>query len=58
LHSYGFMDQAFAALLIFIASQLAIVGLGLLPQKHWRGIQARKTPSGLPTPERRGAVVH
>ena len=44
LHSYGFMEQAFAALLIFIVSQLAIVALGMLPQKYWRGIQTHKMP--------------
>jgi ABC-type transport system involved in cytochrome c biogenesis permease subunit len=41
LHSYGFMDQAFGVLLTFIASQLLIMGLGLIPQRHWRGIRAR-----------------
>ena len=41
LHSYGFMDQAFGVLLAFIASQLAIIGLGLLPHRYWRGIRAR-----------------
>src|SRR6516225_9508624 len=56
LHSYGFMDQAFAALLIFIFSQLAIVALGMLPHKYWRGIQARKTPTGLPTQERQERI--
>jgi cytochrome c biogenesis factor len=48
LHSYGFMDQALGALLTFIASQLAIMALGVLPQKYWRGIQARekRRPAG------------
>ena len=41
LHSYGFMDQAFGVLLVFIASQLVIMGLGLIPQRYWRGIRAR-----------------
>src|SRR6201998_2394620 len=41
LHSYGFMDQAFGVLLAFIASQLLIMGLGLLPHRYWRGIRAR-----------------
>jgi ABC-type transport system involved in cytochrome c biogenesis permease subunit len=41
LHSYGFMDQAFGVLLAFIASQLVIIGLGLIPEPHWRGIRAR-----------------
>jgi ABC-type transport system involved in cytochrome c biogenesis permease subunit len=41
LHSYGFMDQAFGALMGFIGSQLAIIGLGLVPPRYWRGIKAR-----------------
>jgi ABC-type transport system involved in cytochrome c biogenesis permease subunit len=36
LHSYGFMDAAFKWLMLFIGSQLAIILLGLLPQKLWR----------------------
>ena len=43
LHSYGFMDQAFGVLLAFIASQSVIMGLGLIPQRYWRGIRARAT---------------
>jgi hypothetical protein len=42
LHSYGFMDRAFGPLIGFIASQLAIIGLGLIPLKYWRGIRARR----------------
>ncbi len=42
LHSYGFMDQAFGVLIGFILSQLLIIGLGLVPLRYWRGIQARK----------------
>jgi ABC-type transport system involved in cytochrome c biogenesis permease subunit len=41
LHSYGFMDQAFGTLMAFIASQLAVMALGMFPLKYWRGIQAR-----------------
>ena len=41
LHSYGFMDQAFGTLMTFIASQLAVIALGMLPLKYWRGTQAR-----------------
>ena len=44
LHSYGFMDQAFGPLIGFIVSQLAIIGLGLIPLKYWRGIRARRRP--------------
>ena len=45
LHSYGFMDKAFGVLLAFIISQLAIICMGMVPQKHWRGIQAREQPN-------------
>jgi ABC-type transport system involved in cytochrome c biogenesis permease subunit len=45
LHSYGFMDQAFGPLLAFIASQLVIMGIGLMPLKYWRGIRARERGS-------------
>jgi len=36
LHSYGFMDSAFLWLVLFIASQVAFIILGLLPLKYWR----------------------
>jgi len=35
LHSYGFMDKAFFWLSAFIASQLLLAGLCLLPRKFW-----------------------
>lgn len=35
LHSYGFMDAAFKWLMIFIVSQLALIGVGLLPLTSW-----------------------
>jgi len=41
LHSYGFMDQALGTLMAFIASQVVVMGLGLTPQRYWRGIRAR-----------------
>ena len=41
LHSYGFIDAAFKWLMLFIGSQVAIILLGLLPQKLWRSFQAR-----------------
>ena len=36
LHSYGFTDAGFQYLMIFVASQLVIVALGLLPRRLWR----------------------
>ncbi|MDP1581332.1 MAG: cytochrome c biogenesis protein CcsA [Candidatus Didemnitutus sp.] len=35
LHSYGFMDSAFYALVSFVASQLAIMALALVPTEKW-----------------------
>src|SRR5258708_12351191 len=42
LHSYGFMDQPFDTLITFIAIHLLLIALGMLPLKHWRGIQVRR----------------
>jgi hypothetical protein len=39
LHSYGFMDSALMWLLIFVASQLLLIGLGLIPTKYWASFQ-------------------
>jgi ABC-type transport system involved in cytochrome c biogenesis permease subunit len=50
LHSYGFMDQAFGPLIAFIATQFAIIGLGFIPLKYWRGIRARTSRSLSPSP--------
>ena len=50
LHSYGFMDKAFGILIGFIISQLAIMGIGLLSTKHWRGVRARRRPAA-PAPQ-------
>ena len=36
LHSYGFTDAAFRWLMTFVASQVALVGLGVLPQRFWK----------------------
>ncbi|MDR3458024.1 MAG: cytochrome c biogenesis protein CcsA [Verrucomicrobiae bacterium] len=41
LHSYGFTDAAFNWLVLFVVSQLAFIGLGLLPAKVWRSFSAR-----------------
>jgi ABC-type transport system involved in cytochrome c biogenesis permease subunit len=40
LHSYGFMDQAFVALVLFVASQLALIALAYLPKEKWRSAAA------------------
>ena len=36
LHSYGFTNAAFYGLITFVASQLLLVGLVLLPRAKWR----------------------
>ena len=57
LHSYGFMDAAFKWLVFFVASQLVIIGLGLLPLHLWRSFRSTtpaptsgKGPVGTPAP--------
>jgi len=39
LHSYGFMDAAFKWLMLFNATQLCLIGLGLLPLRFWKSFQ-------------------
>jgi hypothetical protein len=39
LHSYGFMDSAMLVLLLFVASQLLLIGNGLLPTRYWASLQ-------------------
>jgi cytochrome c-type biogenesis protein CcsB len=43
LHSYGFMDAAFKWLMLFNATQVAIIVLGCLPQSCWR---SSRVPAG------------
>lgn len=39
LHSYGFMESGFKWLMAFVASQLLIISLGLLPKHFWRSFR-------------------
>jgi ABC-type transport system involved in cytochrome c biogenesis permease subunit len=41
LHSYGFTDAAFKWLMLFVASQIGFIALGLLPAKMWKSFQSR-----------------
>jgi len=41
LHSYGFTEAAFKWLVFFVLSQLAFIGLGLLPAKLWQSFKHR-----------------
>lgn len=49
LHSYGFMDAAFKWLMLFNASQLGLIALGLIPLHYWRSFAGQ---SGNSTPPR------
>ena len=40
LHSYGFMDAAFKWLMLFNASQLGFIAIGLLPARYWRSFRS------------------
>ncbi|MEO7412720.1 MAG: cytochrome c biogenesis protein CcsA [Opitutaceae bacterium] len=40
LHSYGFTDAAFVALIAFVTLQLAIIGLANIPLENWRSFRA------------------
>jgi ABC-type transport system involved in cytochrome c biogenesis permease subunit len=56
LHSYGFMDAAFKWLMLFMATQVALILLGLLPLRLWRSF-AREEPSALPVNLKPAAAV-
>jgi len=40
LHSYGFTDSAVFWLMLFVLSQLLIMGIGLTPMRLWRSVRA------------------
>jgi ABC-type transport system involved in cytochrome c biogenesis permease subunit len=42
LHSYGFMEGAVFWLAAFMASQLLLIGMGLLPPRWWRSFAAQE----------------
>ena len=48
LHSYGFMDAAFKWLMLFVASQVLIIGFGLLPARYWKSFQDVKSSGSSP----------
>jgi ABC-type transport system involved in cytochrome c biogenesis permease subunit len=45
LHSYGFMDAAFRWLLMFVISQVVIIGVGSLPLTAWKSFQKAAPPT-------------
>ena len=44
LHSYGFMDSAFWALIGFVASQLVIIAIALIPLGKWKSFRKAAAP--------------
>jgi ABC-type transport system involved in cytochrome c biogenesis permease subunit len=51
LHAYGFIDSAVFWMFVFVASQLAFIGLGSLPLHHWRSMQGTGLRSTAARPE-------
>jgi hypothetical protein len=54
LHSYGFMDAATKWLLLFVGSQLLVMGMGLLPLHLWRSF---RLPAGAKGSTRKGTAT-
>jgi ABC-type transport system involved in cytochrome c biogenesis permease subunit len=46
LHSYGFMAAAFKWLVLFVATQIALILLGMLPTGMWKSFQTPARPAG------------
>jgi ABC-type transport system involved in cytochrome c biogenesis permease subunit len=60
LHAYGFMDQAFPWLLAFVASQVVLIAIGLIPQSMWlsfRPLPIRSPPFPLEFKARRRPAI-
>lgn len=54
LHAYGFMDEGFRWLMVFVGSQLFIIALGLLPLRLWTSFRAAPSGPGSTRPGRLG----
>ncbi len=52
LHSYGFMDAAFKWLMLFVASHVCLIMLGMLPLRVWKSFRMR---SSVPLTARAGS---
>ena len=48
LHSYGFMDAAFYALLSFDIAMLVFIAIGAMPDRFWRSFRPENTPRPRP----------
>ena len=57
LHSYGFMDEAFFWLMLFVASQLMLIGLGLLPNRYWASFRDLPAPAAKSTPPDKASPI-
>lgn len=57
LHSYGFMDAAFKYLVLFIATQVFLIGLGMLPDRYWKSFASR-SPAAPPADPTSDAKAH
>ena len=55
LHSYGFMDAGFKWLMLFIISQLVLIGICLLPLNKWRSFKL--IPKALVTAPQSGRII-
>jgi ABC-type transport system involved in cytochrome c biogenesis permease subunit len=51
LHSYGFMDAAFKWLMIFVGSQVVLIGIGSLPLEYWKSFRGPDKGGGTPKNE-------
>ncbi len=49
LHSYGFTDSAAFWILVFVSTQLVIMGLGLIPLKRWSSFRKSIKPQSVTT---------
>lgn len=47
LHSYGFMDKAFQWLILFVTSQVVLIAMAMIPERHW--LSFRGTSNGRET---------
>ena len=49
LHSYGFMDSAFKWLMLFNASQVALIAIACLPLHMWKSFRdSAEKPASVP----------
>jgi hypothetical protein len=51
LHSYGFMDSAFKWLVAFAVSQLALIGIAMMPVRMWKSFRDKAPSPEATTPE-------